>query len=261
MNKWMVILILLLVLLAAANIQASDCEFERLLDQSLDVSDSQTLAIAAAAGDLKIVGVSGSDEVKISGRICVSKEGWLDEARLETRSGDQAEINVVLPDLGGNWSFWRDIYAYMDLVLEVPDDLALQLQDSSGDIVIEDIFSLSMQDSSGDIEIRNVAGMVEIKDSSGDIDVSELHGDFTIISDSSGDIRGVDIDGNVRVMADSSGEIWFTDVRKDFIVERDSSGDIVAENIGGDFTVLRDSSGKIRASDIKGETNIPENKR
>ena len=261
MNRWKVILVLFLLLFVAADMQASDCEFERLIDQSLDVSDSQSLAIAAAAGDLEIVGVSGSNEVKIKGKICVSEEDWLDEARLETSSGDQAEISVVLPDVDSVWSLWGQAYAYMDLELEVPDDLALQLKDSSGDIVIEDIFSLSMQDSSGDIEIRNVAGLVEIKDSSGDIDVRELHDDFTIISDSSGDIHGSDIDGNVLVMADSSGEIWFTEVRKDFVVERDSSGDIVAENIGGDFTVLRDSSGKIRSKDVSGETTIPENKR
>jgi DUF4097 and DUF4098 domain-containing protein YvlB len=261
MNKWIVIFVSLLVLLAAADIHAWGCEYERLLDQTLDVSDSQSLVISAAAGDLKIVGVSGSDEVKINGKVCVSRESWLDEASLETTSGDQAEISVVLPDSSGSWSLWRDLYAYMDLVLEVPDGLALQLQDSSGDMEIEGIHSLSLQDSSGDIDIRNVAGLVEIRDSSGDIEVRGLRGDFTIISDSSGDIRGSDIDGNVRVMADSSGEIWFTEVRKDFVVERDSSGDIVAENIDGDFTVLKDSSGDIRSKNINGETTIPENKR
>ncbi len=261
MKKWKVVLVLLLLLVMAADLQAWGCDFERELDETLDVSDSQSLAISAAAGDLRIVGVSGSDEVKISGKICVSREDWLDEASLETTSGDQAEISVVLPDLGSSWSLWRDLYAYMDLELEVPDGLALQLQDSSGDMEVEGIYSLSVKDSSGDIDIRNVAGLVEIRDSSGDIEVRGLHGDFTIISDSSGDIHGSDIDGNVRVMVDSSGEIWFTEVRKDFVVERDSSGDIVAENIGGDFTVLRDSSGDIRSRDINGETTIPENKR
>jgi len=261
MNRWIVLLVLLLLLLIAADLQASDCEFERLLDQSLDVSDSQSLAIAAGAGDLQIVGVSGSNEVKISGKICASEEHWLDESRLETRSGDRAEINVVLPDVSGGWSLWGSKYAYMDLELEVPDGLALELRDSSGDIEIEDISTLSLQDSSGDIEIRNAAGLVEIKDSSGDIEVRGLQGDFTIISDSSGDIRGSGIEGNVRVESDSSGEIWFTEIRKDVIVEQDSSGDIIAENVGGDFRVLKDSSGRIHAEDITGEVVIPDHKK
>ena len=259
MNRLMVVLVLLLLLLIAADVQA-ECEFKRLLDQSLDVSDSQSLAIAAGAGDLEIVGVSGSDEVKISGKICVSEEKWLDESRLVNSSGDRAEINVVLPDVSGGWSLWGSKYAYMDLELEVPDGLALELRDSSGDIEIEDISTLWLQDSSGDIEIRNVAGLVEIKDSSGDIEVRGLKGDFTIISDSSGDIRGSDIEGNVRVESDSSGEIWFTEIRKDVIIEQDSSGDIIAENVGGDFRVLKDSSGTIRSEDITGEVVIPEHK-
>ncbi len=255
MNRWIVVLLVLI----AADAQA-ECKFERLLDQSLDVSGSQSLAIAAGAGDLEIAGVSGSDEVKISGKICVSEQQWLDEARLETSSGDRAEINVVLPDVSGGWSLWGSKYAYMDLELEVPEGLALQLRDSSGDIEIEDILSLSIQDSSGDIEIRNAAGLVEIKDSSGDIEVRGLQGDFTIISDSSGDIRGSDIAGNVLVKADSSGDIRFTEVGKDVVVERDSSGDIIAENVGGDFRVLKDSSGKICSEDITGEVVIPAHK-
>jgi len=261
MNRWIVVLVVLLLMLIAADALASDCKFERLLDESLDVSGSQSLAIAAGAGDLEIAGVSGSDEVKIRGKICVSEEQWLDESRLETSSGDRAEINVVLPDVSGGWSLWGSKYAYIDLELEVPDGLALQLRDSSGDIEIEDVYSLSLQDSSGDIEIRNVAGLVEIRDSSGDIEVRGLRGDFTIISDSSGDIRGSGIEGNVLVEADSSGEIWFTEVRKDVIVEQDSSGDIVAEKVGGDFRVLKDSSGKIRYEDIAGEVVIPDHKK
>jgi len=260
MNRLIVVLVLLLLVLIASDLQA-DCEFERLLDQSLDVSDSQSLAIAAGAGELEIVGVSRSDEVKISGKICVSEEHWLDESRLETSSGDRAEINVVLPDVSGGWSLWGSKYAYMDLELEVPDGLALELRDSSGDIEIEDIFTLWVQDSSGDIDIRNAAGLVEIKDSSGDIEVHGLQGDFTIISDSSGDIRGSGIEGNVRVESDSSGEIWFTNVRKDVIIEQDSSGDIIAEDVGGDFRVLKDSSGRIHSEDIAGEVVIPDHKK
>ena len=257
MNRWMVVLIVLM----AAETQASGCKFERLLDQSLEVSGSQSLAIAAGAGDLRIVGVSASDEVKIRGKVCVSQEQWLDEARLDTSSGDRAEINVVLPDVGRGWSLWGSKYAYMDLELEVPESLALQLRDSSGDIEIEDISDISIKDSSGDIEISRASGSVEIEDSSGDIKVREIQGDFTIISDSSGDIRGSDIKGNVLVVADSSGDIRFTDVGKDVVIERDSSGDIEVENVGGDFRVLKDSSGSIHSKDVAGEVIIPEHKK
>ncbi len=262
MNKSLLIFCLVIFsLMVCADALAQECKYERLLEQSLDVSGSESLAIAAAAGDLSIKGVSGSNEVTIRGKVCVSEEKWLDEARINTKQGSQAQINVELPDIGGGWSFWGNKYAHMDLELEVPSNLALHLRDSSGDIRIGEVYAISIWDSSGDIEISHAAGPVEIEDSSGDIEVRELRGDFTVVSDSSGDIRGNNIDGTARVVADSSGDIRFTAVGKDVIVERDSSGDIVAENVGGDFTVLKDSSGEIRMNEVGGEVSIPEHKK
>jgi hypothetical protein len=262
MNKYLVIVCLVVFsLMVCTDVLAQECEYDRLLEQSLDVSGSELLAIAAAAGDLSIKGVSGSDEVTIRGKVCVSEEEWLDEARINTRQGTRAEINVELPDIDSGWSFWGNKYAYMDLELEVPSKLALQLRDSSGDIRIGDVHAISIRDSSGDIEINHATGPVEIEDSSGDIEVRNIQGDFTIVSDSSGEIRGYDIEGTARVVADSSGDIRFTTVGKDVIVERDSSGDIVVENVGGDFTVLKDSSGDIRMKEIGGVVLIPEHKK
>lgn len=262
MNKCLLLLCLVIfTLMVSTDLLAQECEYDRLLEQSLDVSGSELLTIAAAAGDLSIKGVSGSNEVTIRGKVCVSEEKWLDQARIYTKQGTRAEINVELPDIGGGWSFWGQKYAHMDLELEVPSNLALQLRDSSGDIRVGDVYAISIRDSSGDIEISHAAGPVEIEDSSGDIEVRDLQGDFTILSDSSGEIRGDNIDGTARVVADSSGDIRFTAVGKDVIVERDSSGDIVAENVGGDFRVLKDSSGDIRMKEIGGEVQIPEHKK
>jgi DUF4097 and DUF4098 domain-containing protein YvlB len=262
MNKYLLLSCLVVfTLMVCTDTTAQECEFDRLVEQSLDVSGSDSLAIAAAAGDLSIKGVSASDEVTIRGKICVSEEEWLEEVSINTGAGTQAEINVVLPDVSSGWSFWGNKYAYMDLELEVPSNLTLQLRDSSGDIRIANIHAISIRDSSGDIEIDHASGPVEIEDSSGDIEVRELQGDFTVVSDSSGDIRGNDIEGTARVVADSSGDIRFTAVGKDVIVERDSSGDIFAENVGGDFSVLKDSSGDIRTIEVGGEVVIPEHKK
>jgi hypothetical protein len=249
-----------LTLLFCASAQAWECKFQRELDQTLNVSDSELLAIAAGAGDLVINGVAGVDEVTISGKVCASREEWLNESRIETDSGEQAEINVILPSTDGNWSMWGNHYAYIDLELQVPEDLDLQIRDSSGDIEIEDVAAVDVKDSSGDIKIDRASGNLILADSSGDIRVTEIGGDITVVSDSSGDIRGKHIDGNVLVESDSSGDIRFSDVALDVIVERDSSGDITAESVGGDFKVLKDGSGDINSSDIKGTIDIPDHK-
>jgi hypothetical protein len=259
MRKWIGIL----AVLASVDAMAWECRYERNIEQTLDVSGSESLAIAAGAGDLEITGVRGQKKVSIRGTACASKEEWLDDIRIETEAGEQARLGVVLPGTDNHWSWssWGSRYAYLDLVLEVPRNLALDVRDSSGEINMADVGAVKVGDSSGDLDIRGAGGSVEISDSSGDISVRDVEGDLTIVSDSSGAILGQDIDGSVRVISDSSGGMRFEGVSGNVVVERDSSGDIRVARVGGDFTVLRDGSGDIRSAAVEGKVSIPRGKR
>jgi DUF4097 and DUF4098 domain-containing protein YvlB len=247
----------LCTLLITPTLQAWDCKFEKQIDQVLDLSGSKELAVHAAAGDLEIRSGDGDDAV-IRGKVCASKEEWLEKSAVLTQRGKRAEITVDLPETSG-WSITGNNYAYMDLELTVPDHLAVDVKDSSGDAELSGLASLTVSDSSGDLEIHNISGPVIIKDSSGDIELEDIEGDVTVASDSSGDIEGERITGSVLVEHDSSGGIHFSEVGGDFTVERDSSGDIAADGVGGDFTVLRDGSGDIRAVNVTGKVDIPDN--
>ncbi len=243
--------------LFSAGLKAEDCEFEKQIDMKLDLAGSDSLAVIAKAGKLTITGSSDTNEAIISGTVCVSKESWLEKSSVETRGGKSARIEVNLPSTDGGWMIFGDRYARLDLELIVPDDLRLDVKDSSGSMDIRGVGALKVKDSSGSIEIEDTNGPVSLEDSSGSITLNRIGGDVTIVSDSSGSISGRDINGFVLVKKDSSGSIHFTDVTHDFIVEQDSSGGIVAERIGGDFKVFKDSSGGIRSSDIAGEVSIP----
>jgi DUF4097 and DUF4098 domain-containing protein YvlB len=248
---------LLCACLVSMNLQAwNDCDYEETIEQTLDLAGTQQLLINAAAGELKVTGSSDSRTAKINGRVCASEEEWLEDSRIETQGGKNAEINVELPTSSG-WS-WGNNYVYMDLVVEVPDDILLEINDSSGDMEISGVGAVSVRDSSGEIEIENSAGPVSVQDSSGDIEITDIRGDVTIESDSSGDIRGRDIEGSVLVANDSSGDIRFRDVGENFVVEHDSSGDISATGVGGDFEVMRDGSGSIDASNVTGQVKKPD---
>lgn len=246
--------------LLPVSLQASDCKYVKDIDQSLDLSSSQSLLVKAAAGDLRINGTPGSDKAVIRGRVCASNEEWLADSRVDAHAGAQAEIVVVLPDQDSSWTLTGRNYLYLDLELDVPDHIALDVRDSSGDIGISGVGALAVMDSSGEIVIEDSAGPVSVSDSSGEIELNGIRHDVTIESDSSGDILGRDIEGTVLVVSDSSGDISFRDVGKDFIVERDSSGDIRAERVGGDFQVMRDGSGEIEASDVTGKVEIPDDR-
>ena len=254
MKKYLV----LLAVLAAGSAQAWDCKYQKDLDVTLNLAGSEQLSVLATAGDLRISGQSGTSEARARGKVCASEEEWLDEARIVTEGGPNASITVSLPDTGNGWSLMGNRYVYMDLEIDVPDGIALDIRDSSGDVDIEGTGSIAIKDSSGDIELEGVRGDVVLEDSSGDIDLAAIAGDVTVLRDSSGDIFGRDIQGSVRIEQDSSGEIRFRDVRDDFVVERDSSGDIVADTIGGDFRVLRDGSGNIRSKNVTGAVETPD---
>ncbi len=235
------------------------CKFSRSIEQQLDLSDSESLSLLLGAGDLEVEGIPGADRAVITGRICASKESWLDESRIETTVGADAIIESVLPDNDTSWSIWGSRYAYIDLVIQMPNDLALNIRDSSGDLEVQDVAAVTIKDSSGDILVQDSTGPVDIEDTSGDIRVRRLDQGFAV-TDSSGDINAEDIGGSVHVRADSSGDMVMKDVAGDVLVDRDSSGDIVAKRIGGDFTVARDGSGDIASIDITGAVDIPQNK-
>ena len=253
MNKYLV----LFTVFFAPALQAWNCDHEKSVDQVLDLSGSESLAVEAAAGDLEIRGGSGSEAI-IRGTVCVSEEEWLEEAYVIAEGGKNARISVELPDYSG-WSLTGNKYAYIDLELVVPDNIAVEVKDSSGDVEIEGIASLDVSDSSGDLDISDIGGDVVINDSSGDIELEDIKGDVIVANDSSGDIEGDNIEGNVLIEHDSSGSIRFSGVGQNFTVERDSSGDIFAEDVGGDFTVLRDGSGDVSSHNVTGKVSVPEN--
>ena len=249
-----------LALLVTTNLQAWNCAHEKEITESLDLGNSQLLSILAAAGDLEVIGKSGTNQATATGRVRASKAEWLDEAAIVTQSGNQASFAVSLPDVAGGWNIVGNKYVYMDLVVEVPAEMALDIKDSSGDINVESTGSVTIRDSSGDIDLEDITGDIVLNDSSGDIDMLDIVGNVIVRQDSSGDIYGQDIEGSVLVERDSSGDIRFQDVRDDFIVERDSSGDIVARSIGGDFEVRRDGSGDINHRGVAGTVAIPKDK-
>lgn len=235
------------------------CDNERIIEETLDLSSTQLLQIAAGAGDLEIVGEAGRDTATVKATVCSSEAEHAAESGLDISSGSTARIATVMPEVnwGGGWGSNR--YLYMDLEIVVPESMGLEVRDSSGDLRLRNVGAVNLQDSSGDIEIE-MAASVELRDSSGDIDLEDITGDVVVVSDSSGDMRGQDIGGSVLVARDSSGDIRFRGVGQDFVVERDSSGDIVANTIAGDFSVLKDGSGTIRYSDVLGEVQIPKDK-
>jgi len=245
--------------LSVAPARGESCRYEESREGTVDASGLERVVVEARAGSLVIRGRAGLEEVRAEGVACAGKSDHLESIRLITeRSGTTARVEVEIPDV--DWSFFSGSSPRLDLEVDVPAGVALEVRDSSGAMEIRGVGSADVKDSSGEIVIEDVSGDLRIDDSSGSIEVSDVAGDVRL-EDSSGGIEVRRVMGSVVVDRDSSGSIEIERVEHNVLVRRDSSGSISVADIGGDFTVERDTSGGIRFDRVEGRVDIPERKR
>ncbi|MGI9076698.1 MAG: DUF4097 family beta strand repeat-containing protein [Gemmatimonadaceae bacterium] len=226
---------------------------------TLQASGARRLFVHAEAGTLKIEGRPGLGEVRVVGTARASKQRYLEDITLRaTRHGDDIMVVVDIPDM--NWSLGDDNYRGLDLVIEVPNSLPIEIEDGSGEIEIRGVASLEVSDGSGELEIVDVGGPVRVTDGSGELSIRGVKGNVTL-RDGSGEIRVRDVTGDVVVDREGSGEISATNVSGAVRVETDGSGSIRVADVGGDFVVEHDGSGGIEYAKVKGEVRIPSRKR
>ncbi|MFN9737510.1 MAG: DUF4097 family beta strand repeat-containing protein [Pseudomonadota bacterium] len=269
------LLVLLLLPIASPAAAWGDCEHRAERRATLEAGGLRSLVLRAGAGGLEVIGEKGRTTIEAVGSACADSAERLDQIRLDSgRDGDRARLVAVLPDSGGGWM--GGDYASLSLVVRVPESLAVDAEDSSGDARFTGFASLAVADSSGDLRIEGIAGALSVADSRGDIDVRETAGPVTVRRDSSGDIEisGVasdvqvekdtsgdiqlrNIGGTARVGSDSSGEIVFDEIAGDVEVGRDGSGGIRANRVGASFTVRADGSGGISHAEVNGRVSIP----
>ena len=230
------------------------CHVQEPRGETVDAAGATLVRVEAKAGSLRITGESGLDEVQARGTACAENERALEKVQLRAdRSGDEVRVVVETPE------GWGDSGA-LHLELRVPEGLAVDVEDSSGEIEVDDVASLRVKDGSGEIDITGVQGDVSIEDGSGEIDLVDVGGDVRI-RDRSGDIDIKDVRGTVTVEEDGSGGIEIVGVGEDVLIGRDGSGSIRVRDVEGDFTVEKDGSGSIEHEGVKGRVNIPSSKR
>jgi len=248
------------------------CQVQEPREETVDAAGATLVRVEAKAGSLRITGEAGLDEVQARGTACAENERTLEKVQLRAdRSGDEVRVVVETPE-GWNGS------GALHLELRVPEGLAIDVEDGSGETVVDDVASLRLKDGSGKIEITGVRGDVSIEDGSGEINLVDVGGDVKIhdgsgkidvedvegavvLHDGSGDIDIKDVRGTVTVEDDGSGGVEIVGVGKDVLIRRDGSGSIRVEDVDGDFTVEKDGSGSIDHEGVKGRVDIPSSAR
>jgi hypothetical protein len=258
MGVVMKIFIIFFIILSSFSLIAAD--FQETRKFSLPADNISKLYVDCGAGYLEISGDKNLNEIRVKAEILINEidpddaEKFIDrymELYLKER-GSRAELISQVESKG---SFFSNLFngygnVRINLQVEVPETMNLDIDDGSGHIKIKNIEGniyiddgsdyieltsvtgrITIDDGSGDIEIADIKGDVEIDDGSGEIDIHNVIGNV-YLDDGSGRITVEEIDGNVRI-DDGSGSINIYSVEEDVIIEDDGSGSVNIRDIAG----------------------------
>ena len=227
-----------LAALAVLPASAAAQDYDAPRNATVNASGATLLRIDARAGGLRVIGRPELTEVRVRGTARASSRGLLEDIKVETeRNGNEVSVRAVIPETANRG--WQNDHAMLDLVIETPATLQVDIDDTSGDMTVESVAGrIRIDDNSGNIRVRDAGNDVIVRDNSGGIDIQGVKGSVDIEEDSSGEIEVYDVTGSVHV-------------------GRDSSGSIDVSRVGGDFVVERDGSGSIDYDGVKGKVDIP----
>ena len=215
---------------------------------ALSSSGITTLIIDNGAGDIIVKGDELTDEINVDAYIRTDNKEKI-EFSLERR-GTKA---YLIGSYQSGINMWNGNSPSVDLTISMPDNIAVVIDDGSGDVFMSEIKSdVTIDDGSGSIDLKHIKGNITIEDGSGSIDINNVIGNIDV-EDGSGNISVDEVTGKV-VIDDNSGSISVTNTGDTVVIE-DGSGDILVKNTKG-LTILDDGSGDLDIINIDGKVSI-----
>lgn len=247
-------LILIPLLLASSFAAAGECQFSAERNLDIDPAGLQALRMQLGSSDLNLQGDPAATRIEVRGKACASEQAWLDELQIEqSRQGGKAVVKTA-PHPTHVGVFGKH-YAYIDFVVRVPADLAIEVESGSGDTHAANIASLDYHSGSGDLNLDHAAGAVSVTVGSGDVVASHV-GSFKLGNAGSGDMHVSDVQGDATIGHVGSGDLSFSDVRGSLRADSIGSGDVVAERIGRDVFIGSIGSGDVTAKTVGGGLTV-----
>ncbi|MGI9264989.1 MAG: hypothetical protein ACR2QU_08660, partial [Gammaproteobacteria bacterium] len=122
----------LVLILFSSPVLAGGCKHEGEREAAVDADGVTAVEIYALAGDLRIKGSKGADQVSAYGQACASREDMLAVMDITVqRHGDEVRILAEMPDISGDTNRkWKNKYAIMDLEISLPDTVSVSVHDS-----------------------------------------------------------------------------------------------------------------------------------
>jgi DUF4097 and DUF4098 domain-containing protein YvlB len=267
--------LILMVAGAAAFAAEHDCRFSAERNLDIDPAGLKALALVLGSSDARVQGVAGIKRIEVRGKACASDADWLKNLTLEQeRSGDRATVTAA-KDHGIHMNWFGSSYAYLNVEVRMPTDLAVDIHAGSGDVDVAGVALLDFGSGSGDLRASHIAGDALVKVGSGDViidDVGKLrvertgsgdirasgvHGAVTVGHVGSGDLNFRDVAGGVQVESVGSGDVMVRGAGGDVVVGSVGSGDVTVDGVHGDFVVRNAGSGDLRHHNVTGRIDVP----
>jgi len=248
---------------------------------SLFTKDVRSFFIDAGAGFLKVKCIDNTDKINVYAEIIIENvsekkaKEYIDKYMKLTLSYENGDA-VLKSYFDHNNSFWKwlegeSFSGYINLVVEMPSNLFLRIDDGSGYLSVDNLKNnLEIDDGSGDILLANIKGNMRIDDGSGGLNCVNCSGKF-YLDDGSGDTKIIDsfVDGKIDdgsgdlSLMNCSGKLYIDDGSEDIKIVAsfldikidDGSGDInIMDNKGNVY--IDDGSGFVNAIDIDGDLTV-----
>lgn len=268
-------LMFLIALLPSITFAATPCEFSAQRDFDVDAAGIETLVLALASDDVEVEGVAGLERIEVRGKACTSNEARLAELVIEQQRTGK-DLALTTRAHSSDFRLFGSNYAYIDIVLRVPQRLTVGIRGSSGDAQVKGIAALDFDTRSGDLVANAIAGPLGIKTASGDIrgsgvgsvhvrstasgDISlrDVRGDVHVAQSGSGDLEFDQVGGGVEIGSAGSGDVSVHHVDRDVVIGSMGSGDVEVSDVGGDLRVRSSGSGDVSHRDVRGTVSVPE---
>lgn len=211
------------------------------------------LKLDVGAGYLRVDGHRGAAEVVTTGVAHAASLQALDAVQIVTsRVGDTIFVKCVIPPRTDTTTAG----ASLDVDVQVPSTLALDVIDSTGESVFRNTAAIRIVHGEGGLNVDSVSGNLDITDGGGDMILSHVNGDVNVV-DASGSIYVSRVTGSVRIPRAGSGEIQAVGIAGDLIVGAKRSGEVAARQIGGSLSVRAKGSGSIEYRGVSGNVSLP----
>jgi len=242
-------------LVARADDDRRMCEFSE--PRSLQLDYSGVRAVVFNVGESKLrVDATPHPQALVSGYACATSKALLGKLTLrQERQGDHLVVTLEREDGKGGEQPRRGFlggYGYMDLRVAVPQEVAVEVNVTSGDAWVTGAHTLTAKVGSGELEARRIPGTVTVSVGSGDVELRDI-GALTVGSIGSGDIDVENVRGLVRVNSVGSGEFSLEAADGDVKIEAIGTGDVDLERVRGSVTVGSIGAGKLEVEDVAGD--------